>query len=144
MPIEKVTGWQVDSSSDIRAELIHWINYLLRYLHRRYRPNKIINWPKAKPIIIGRIKAYNWARERISACHSASEYERTILASLDELRNQLERTHDYTAECNEVINRAIALNTVLLLVEDNRLRQLAPESDIAWKLLFPPDSELPD
>lgn len=144
MPTEKVTGWQLGSSSDIRAELIYWINYLLRYLHRRYGPNRILNWPKAKPIIVGRIKAYQWAREQISACHSASEYERRILASLDELRNHLEREHDCTAECDEVINRAIALKTVLLLVENNRLRQLAPESDIAWKLLFPPDSELPD
>ena len=112
----KISTWQLDTSADARLELIRWIHYLLRYLRQRYRPERMVNWSQAKPIILGRIRAYQWAREQIAICYSPNEYEGRIRQGLEEVRNHVEQPHDCTPECDELISRAVALRSLLFLL----------------------------
>lgn len=139
----KISTWQLNTSTDARVEINRWLHYLLRYLHRRYRLERMVNWSQTKPIILGRVRAYQWAREQIAISYSVNEFEQRIRNSLEQMRDHFVEPHACTSDCDELINRGVALRSLLFLLEDDHLRQSWPECSSAWFLLFPPDCEAP-
>src|SRR5438093_9079240 len=98
---EKSTGWKLGSSADIRLEVIGWMDYLLRYLRRCYRPERAIDLGQAKPLVLGRVRGYHWAKDQLANCQSPNEYKRRMISELDRLRIEFEQLQDYSPESDE-------------------------------------------
>lgn len=146
MSAARVAYWRLGTSADVRPAIQRWLSYLLRYLRRRYTRGKVADWEQAKPLVLGRIRAYQWAQEQMAACQSLGEFGRRLEMELERLARDVNPLWDEGkfSDCYELASRAIALTSVVYLLGNEWLCQSWPESGRAWDLLFPQDVDVPE